>query len=638
MTTMTTDIPATVELRSLDEAAFRERYSCDRLTASILVSRFRYVNAHMSTKLVSNAFSIVIREMADFCTTIQGPPELGWAMPAASLTNPVHWGPVTDAVGIVLEEVGLATLRPGDVVIANDSYRTGKHLNDVSFIRPLFHEGALVGAVHITAHQLDVGSRVPGGFDLLSQSLWEDGLVLTPMLLYSEGRPVHSTFNLIAANTRWPDVILADLQVICSSLDLGEQLLLESIDRYGIDAYLGAIRYACDVGSEEMHRALEEALADGSYEGVHVMPDASGDDDSPNMVRVRVNKHGNRLEFDFSGTSAQTSSSVNCSWLDAKTGVTIALKMLFDRTSVASSGTLRNVDFVLPPGSMVNAKPPAATMYYCTLVDAVMKATIDALNPALGIDAIAFDTPIGGGGHRATGRTSDGAKWEVTTAEGNIANFPKGATRSGDADSYGLLAWMNMPALSTEVVELANPLLILEAEAVPDSSGAGYNRGGAGMSTTIQYVHGGTHYDSAARPDCRAPGAFGGSSGAPPSNHILQPTAGDPKLGSLPTPAAAWRDLPADGVMECGPGATFRRVMAAGGGWGNPLDREPQRVKQDVRDGYLTIHGAATHYGVVVIGDPQRDPEHLTVHEEATAELRRREHPALTKRSARELP
>ncbi len=78
--------------------------------------------------------------------------------------------------------------------------------------------------------------------------------------------------------------------------------------------------------------------------------------------------------------------------------------------------------------------------------------------------------------------------------------------------------------------------------------------------------------------------------------------------------------------MECGPGATFRRVMAAGGGWGDPLDREPQRVKQDVRDGYQTIDGAATHYGVVVIGDPQRDPEHLTVHEEATAELRRREH------------
>ena len=143
MTTMATEIDAVLELRKLDDTTFKERYSCDRLTASILVNRFRYVNADMSTKLVSNAFSIVIREMADFCTTIQGPPELDWAMPAASLTNPVHWGPVTDAVGIVLEEIGLDTLRSGDVVIANDSYRTGKHLNDISFIRPLFHNRAL---------------------------------------------------------------------------------------------------------------------------------------------------------------------------------------------------------------------------------------------------------------------------------------------------------------------------------------------------------------------------------------------------------------------------------------------------------------------------------------------------------------
>ena len=622
MTTMTAERHVAHELRDLDETAFKEHYSCDRLTASILVNRFRYVNAHMSTKLVSNAFSIVIREMADFCTTIQGPPELEWAMPAASLTNPVHWGPVTDAVGIVLEEVGLESLRSGDVVVANDSYRTGKHLNDISFIRPLFHDDRLIGAVHVTAHQLDVGSRVAGGFDLMSQSIWEDGLVLPPMLLYSGGRPVRSTFSLIAANTRWPEVILADLQVIRSTLDLGERLLMESIERYGIDAYLGAIRYACDVGNEAMHRALE-VLPDGSYDGELALPDDSRSQGPTNVIRVHVTKRGEHFEFDFSGSSIQTTSSLNSSWLDAKTGVTIALKLLFDRISAPSSGSLRNFDFLLPPGSILNANPPAATMYYCSIVDAVMKATINALNPAIGMDAIAADTPMGGGGHRASGTTSEGTMWEVTTAESNVANFPKGATRNGDADGYGLLAWMNMPALSTEVIELANPLIILEAEAVPDSSGPGYHRGGAGMVTTIQYIHGGTHHDSITDPDCTAPGVCGGHAGRPARLMVFDDGRGTSQLGVLPSQGTTpWSELPPDGVLACNPGAVFRRVMAAGGGWGHPFDREPERVLRDVRDGYVTIDSAASDYGVVVIGDPHRDPEHLLLDVGATAQRR----------------
>ena len=353
MTTLTPETAGSERLRDLNDEAFAARYGCDRLTASILANRFRYVNAHMAAKLRANAFSIVIRDMDDFCTTIQGPPELDWAMPAASLTNPVHWGPVTDAVRIVLEEVGLDQLRAGDVVVANDSYRTGKHLNDTSFMRPLFHDGALVGALHVTAHQLDLGSRVPGGFDFTAQSLWEDGLVLTPMHLYAAGRPVRSTFSLIAANTRAPQVILSDLQVINATLDLGEELLLESIERYGIDAYLGSIRYACDVATEEMTRALE-ILPDGAYDSEVVVPD--GDPaGNPAVLRLRVVKRGERLEFDFSGTSATNRSALNCSWLDAKTGVMLALNLLFQRNTVPNTGSLRNFDFLLPAGSFVNA-------------------------------------------------------------------------------------------------------------------------------------------------------------------------------------------------------------------------------------------------------------------------------------------
>jgi N-methylhydantoinase B len=559
--------------------------------------------------------------MDDFCTTIQGPPEDGWPMPASSMTNPVHWGPVTDSVRIVLEEVGLDQLRPGDVVVCNDSYRTGKHLNDMSFIRPLFHGERIVGALHVTAHQLDVGSRIPGGFDALSGSLWEDGLVLTPMHLYREGRPVRATYDLIAANTRYPEIILADLEVIRSTLDLGEELLQQSIERYGLDAYLGAVRYACDVAAEEMGRAIA-ALPDGTYtSAVELAPDAATG--ATNVVALTLRKSRSRLEFDFSGTSAQSPSSMNCSWLDPKTGVIVALKLLFDRRSAPSSGSLRDVDLVLPPGSMVNPTPPTATMSYYAMVDVVIRATVEALNEALGLDAIAFDTAMSGSGHRAAGVTAEGVPW-YTTAVTNVPSYPKGATAAGDADSYGLVTWMNAANLSTEVLELANPVLLLEAEAVADTSGAGYNRGGSSMLVTTQYRHAGNHTWGVGQLPRGAAGVCGGRDGGKGAHDWFGPEPGASlALGAVPPREAVGADVPPES-FDAGVGSTFRQVMPSGGGWGDPLDREPERVVVDVRDGYVTVEGAARDYGVVVVGDPELAPEELSFDPVATAELRQR--------------
>jgi N-methylhydantoinase B/oxoprolinase/acetone carboxylase alpha subunit len=127
------------------------------------------------------------------------------------------------------------------------------------------------------------------------------------------------------------------------------------------------------------------------------------------VVAVTVVKRGERIEFDFSGSAAQTASALNCSWLDAKTGVMLALNLMFLRHGMPNSGSLRDFDFVIPAGAILNAYPPASTMMYFSIVDAVMRATIVALDEVLGADAIAFDTPMGGGtGHRASGTTPDG--------------------------------------------------------------------------------------------------------------------------------------------------------------------------------------------------------------------------------------
>ena len=140
------------------------RYRCDRFTATVLTNRFRYVVEHVCGKLLTTAFSPILRDFYDFAGTIVGPPERGYPTPAMSNTIVLFTGTMTDSVRNTIEEYGVERLEPGDVIVANDPYRTGTHVNDLLFSRPVFHVGAIVGFVNMKAHQLDMGGVVPGGF------------------------------------------------------------------------------------------------------------------------------------------------------------------------------------------------------------------------------------------------------------------------------------------------------------------------------------------------------------------------------------------------------------------------------------------------------------------------------------------
>src|SRR5580658_4002824 len=180
-------------LRDMTGEEFELRYGSDRFTATVLANRFRYVVAHMSNQFRWHAFSTFIRDAADLCGTLSGPPSLGYPMAAVSETVPLFYGSIPDAIRIVLEEYGVDRLVPGDTLIVNDYFRVGTHLNDACCIRPVFHGGAIVGAVSIRAHLLDVGGSVFGGWSVTTRSTYQNGLRLPPMLLYSAGKPVPTT-------------------------------------------------------------------------------------------------------------------------------------------------------------------------------------------------------------------------------------------------------------------------------------------------------------------------------------------------------------------------------------------------------------------------------------------------------------
>ncbi|WP_322753180.1 hydantoinase B/oxoprolinase family protein [Frankia sp. Cas3] len=634
-------------LRDLGDTEFEQLYQCDRFTASVISSRFRYIMEHVCSQLITYAFSPQIRESTDISAAVTGPPSLNHAMPAVAQTIPLFFGSIPDAVRIALEEYGLDRIVAGDVIMVNDPYRVGTHLNDVCFIRPVFSAGELVGAVTIRAHMLDWGGRTIGGFEVTKTDLYEDGLVLPPTLLYSAGKPVKPTFSLILDNTRLGPIVLPDIQTIHTSLELGAGLLLETLEKYGLPAYLGGIRYACDAAAETMRNALER-LPDGIYEGEERLDSDGLSDDAEHVVRVRINKRGGRAEFDLSGSSPATNSAINCSWLDAKTAVAIALKYLIDPKSPFTSASLRDVDVLLPADSIINPSPPHCCMFYWEPVLAIINATFSAINGVLGEYAVAPDS-WGGTIHFASGVTTGGTPWFSSAGATVTPAGPWGATRDGDADSSQLMMILNLLDGGTEQGEADNPVVVLRRDYVPDTAGAGKHRSGSASVTDSLWLTPAEHRISTfhvKRPPGNG-GVYGGRPGSlaggwlwdPATSPLAQQPAILPLTMSSPIYSEATplmgvvnpqtHELDPDGEyrflltpVAASANTMIRFVCNGAGGWGDALERDPLRVLHDVRDEYVTIEGAARDYGVVVTGDPIRDPEGLAVDESATRALR----------------
>src|SRR5699024_9794295 len=205
-----------------------------------------------------------LRDMYDFGATVTGPRWLNYPTPVVGKGLAAFTGTMTESVKNTVEEYGPDKLRPGDVIIANDPYRTGTHVNDVLFIRPVFYEGEVVNFITIKAHQLDIGGSVPGGFSVMKTSIYENGLVISPRPLVREGKLDVQTCSLIMYIAFFGAIIGDDIKTIISCLGLGHDLMLAALDHYGVAALQGTTRFMVDADAERMAEALGE-LPDGEW-------------------------------------------------------------------------------------------------------------------------------------------------------------------------------------------------------------------------------------------------------------------------------------------------------------------------------------------------------------------------------------
>jgi N-methylhydantoinase B len=554
----------------------------------------------MALTIFRTAYSGVLKDVMDYSTAFCD--GAGRTL-AQGLTQPAHLFAFPEALQATLERYG-DRMRPGDVYCLNDPYEGGMHLPDVFILKPIFHRGERLAFAGTLCHQTDVGGRVPGSNAADSTEIYQEGLRIPPIPMYEAGRPNATLFALIEKNVRLPGRLLGDLRAQLAACHVAEAAFMRLVARHG-PAGVGAYMDELIEYTDRLTRAAIRALPDGTARFEDWIDDDGIDRDRPIPLVVTLAKTGDRLVADWTGSAPQVRGAINSTLSFTKAATFTCLKAVLPVDIPANAGFYRAIEVIAPPGTIANAVPPAATAARALTGFRMVDCCLGALAQLLP-DRVPAASEGGNTGVSIGGYYPDRTPFiHVEFFCGAWGGRPWADGLDGNAHLFG-----NISLLPAEVCETESPAEILAVEFVEDSGGAGRFRGGAGLRRVYRFMaEEGTLQVRSDRHAFRPYGLHGGEPGRP-SRNVLNPG-----------PAA--RTLPAKVTMPIRRGDVFCHELPGGGGWGDPLAREPGRVLADVRNGFVSVIGARDAYGVVI------DPGTLHLDAGATEGLR------ATRRAAR---
>lgn len=578
----------------------------DPVTFEVLKNAFVTSVDLMSEQILRTCYSFVIysRDFSSALCDAEGNTVMQGSQDIA-----VHVGTLHFQCKAVLEEFG-DDINPGDVFAINDPYRGGTHLNDVSFIRPIFADGTLIAFAQNKGHWADVGGSVPGSFDVTATEHFAEGLRITPVRLWHEGRFLADVAKLLVANTRSPEISMGDLHAQAEATGVCERELHRLVEKYGRDTVTAAMQQVQDY-VERIVRQRVASLPDGTWTTEDYLDSDPAKPEGLVPVRVTMTIEGDQLSYDLSGSAPAVASFLNCGYGTAFSGIVAGTKTFFPDVPL-NSGLYNAITTELgPEGSVVNAGWPHAVTGFCSgPYEKIMNAIFELWSNIVPERAIAcsFNLEyllIGGRDARESERPF--FMWYDWMAGGWGGRSTKdGATATAPVFGVGLAV---QPC---EGQERLTPVLTSEHSIITDSGGPGTHRGGCGLSK------GGvlTDCDNTVMSYCcdRARSLTWGIEGGLPSiPHGVWLNRGTPDeqfLGSVFSNVTVQS------------GDSFERPSAGGGGYGDPLERDPAAVVDDVIDGYVSVERAALDYGVVIDAvDPEID--HFVVDEGNTRQLRK---------------
>ena len=584
----------------------------DPVTLEVLRNALPAVANEMAADLQRTSYNMMIYEVRDYCTALLN---VEGELISQNVGGVSHF--VADLGVLVTDGMardGKAGFEPGDVVITNHQAVAGQHLNNVVIYMPYFYRGELLMFLMVRAHWIDVGGTSTGfGAGATVADPWLEGLQLDQLKIYEEGTLNETLYRVIKDNIRFPESSLGDMKSQMAACRLAARRLDELFDKYGRDTLLAAITQIFDE-TEQKCRNVVSQLPDGVYEA-----SASIDDDGVIKgeevpIRVKITVEAGDMTIDLSGCSAERKAAINSRTF---AGARVAYKALTGPLDPVNEGSFRALKVVIPEGNIMMARFPAPMAGWSGIVPIVVDTIVRALAepmpervPAghhglLGGAVVFFGThpttqrrfvvqSIEGGGWG--GRPfEDGASGTVSVCQGDVRNG------------------------SIEGIELKCPVVVERRELREDSCGAGKFRGGLGIDMRVRnLVEGKWNFEQPQRSKCPPWGLWDGTPGEPGGYLLRLPGERDFRAmaGShIPVPIGA------EAIVRTG----------GGGGWGNPLERDPERVWEDVAEGLVSAAAARKLYGVVL----RRD---MSLDERATNELRERlrsARAASPKRSAR---
>ena len=586
---------------------FFDRYSLiDPVMFQVMGEGLVSICREMGTTMCRTAYSPIFVDGLDFsCGILDARGE----MIAQAEFCPVHLNSMGYSAAWAIAEIGVENLEPGDVILHNDPYRGGTHLNDVNCIRPLFVGDELLGIAVNRAHHIDLGGKARAGFAGDATDLFTEGLIIPPVKWWRRGKEDADIGEMVYRNVRQPYVQRGDFSAQVASCVTAERRLQTLCERYGIPAVLECFDALKDYAERRM-RAEIEAMPDGVYNFCDFADD-DGISTDPIKIEATVEIAGDEMTVDFTGSNAQVVGPINATYGITSSACWNAIMQVTDPTIPINEGRFRPVSLVLPRASVVNAENPRPTMggnaelhiricetvmgcFAQAIPDRVIAACYGCVNNFTGgaIDEQTGDFWIyylysaGGWGARST---KDG--WdEIYHQPGNGLDYP------------------------VEILETQMPIRYRGKNLSEGYAGAGRFRGGYGARRVIEYLEESEINAVGERHKFGGWGLYGGQPARP--NAILLKRREDDEFRPLTEHGA--KSASKFSNITVFPGDQVALVQSGGGGYGSPLDRDLDLVLADLEDELISIEQCREQYGVVA----SMDGYDVVIDHEATAALR----------------
>jgi N-methylhydantoinase B len=561
----------------------------DTVGLHVLHNALANIAAEMALVMMKTSYSTIFNEGLDFSTVLL---DAQGNLIAEKNYTPSMMGAIPHTVRWTLEEFGADFFQAGDVVVHNDPYRGNCHLPEHMMMKPIFKDGELIAFAGNMGHVAEVGGKAPGSFASDATDVYQEGLRLPPVKLIEGGEYNRHLWRVVLANHRTPRNTWGDFHAMIGSLNVGEARMLDLIDRYELETVVEGAAALNDYSERRMRAEIEE-LPDGEYSAELVVED-DGVSADPFRVVATVAVRGDEVIVDFTGTDPQVRGPMNCTWVVAVSAAYNAIFCVADPQTLIprNSGCYRPIRVVAPPGCVVNVQHPGPSVGGNTdlqpkLIDLLISALAQAV-PELTAAAHGGSSSnlLFGGVHPDTGRYYSNYHFDGTGT---------GGTSTKDGNDGEITRHSNCRNTPIEVFETRYPLLTLEHGLVRDSGGAGRRRGGLGTYRTLRVTAPEITFAALFdRMKIAPPGLFGGRGGG--TSALLVKRNGEREFRSFEDVfGVASPTKFTNVVLREGDELHYR--TPGGGGFGEPRQREPERVLEDVLEGWVSRDAAARDYG-----------------------------------------